>query len=131
MRLQRTVLGCKGKPTFGKLTSRDGQFFCYTLERPVDDPEHPCIPAATYQVTIDTHHPGTAGAYRCPELLNVPGRSQIQIHILNRCDESLGCIGPGERIGHDCIEDSGDAFRRLMKYLEGAALPFSLEVLDP
>lgn len=131
MRLQRTRLGYAGKPTFGKLTSRDGKFTCFTLERSVDDPTHPCIPAATYKVKIDEHHPGTPGAYRCPELLDVPGRSEIQIHIFNTCDESKGCIGPGERLGRDCIEDSGAAFRRLMKYLEGASLPFDLEVVNP
>lgn len=130
MRLQRTVLGTNGKPTFGKLTSNDGKFFCYTLERPVDG-DHPCIPAGSYKVTIDDHHPGTPGAYRCPELMNVPGRSQIQIHIANRVVELLGCIAPGGRIGADCVEESGAAFRRLMAYLEGAALPFTLDVIDP
>jgi hypothetical protein len=99
VRLQRTVLGTSGKPTFGKLTSNDGKFFCYTLERPVDG-DHPCIPAGLVQ----GHDrrciiPGTPGAYRCPELMNVPGRSQIQIHIANRVVELLGCIAPGERIG--------------------------------
>lgn len=130
MRLQRTVTGTNGSPTLGKLTSRDGKFMCYTLERPGDG-DHPCIAAGTYKVGIDWHHPGTAATYRCPELLDVPGRSQIQIHIANRCGELQGCIAPGERIGNDCVEDSGAAFRRLMKYLEDAALPFALEIVDP
>lgn len=130
MRLQRTQLGYGGKPTLGKLTSNDGKFWCYTLERSTDG-EYPCIPSGIYKVTIDTHHPGTPGAYRCPELLDVPGRSQIQIHIANRCGELRGCIAPGERIGADCVEDSGKAFRRLMAYLDGAKLPFTLEVVDP
>jgi hypothetical protein len=130
MRLQRTVLGSNGKPTYGKLTSRDGVFFCFTLERPVDGP-HPCIPADSYQVGIDWHHPGTPATYKCPELLDVPGRSQIQIHIANRVDQLLGCIAPGERIGNDCVEESGTAFRNLMAYLDGADVPFTLDVLDP
>jgi hypothetical protein len=131
VRLQRTVLGASGKPTFGKLTSNDGKFFCYTLERPVDG-DHPCIPAGSYKVTIDWHHPmDLEKRYRCPELLDVPDRSQIQIHIANRVVELLGCIAPGERIGADCVEESGAAFRRLMAYLEGAALPFTLDVIDP
>lgn len=130
MILQRDVLGSAGKPTLGTLTSRDGKFACKTLERPHDG-DHPCIPQGVYRVTIDTHHPGTPGAYKCPELLNVPGRSQIQIHIANVCGELQGCIAPGERHGHECVEESGAAFRRLMAYLEGAELPFTLEVRDP
>jgi hypothetical protein len=131
MRLQRTVLGAGGKPTLGKLTSRDGKFMCYTLERPADG-DHPCIPAGSYKVTEDWHHPGDVEKrYRCPELLDVPGRSQIQIHVANRCGELLGCIAPGERIGPGCVEQSQSAFDRLMHYLDGASLPFELEVVNP
>lgn len=130
MRLQRTQLGYKGKPTLGKLTSKDGKFTCVTLERSVDT-EFPCIPPGTYRVTIDTHHPGTPGAYQCPELMDVPGRSQIQIHVANFCGELRGCIAPGEKIGLDCVQESKKAFDRLMDYLDGAPLPFTLEVLDP
>lgn len=130
MILQREVLGSAGKPTLGTLTSRDGRFECKTLERSHDG-DHPCIPQGVYKVGIDWHHPGTAGTYRCPELLSVPGRSQIQIHIANRCGELQGCIAPGEHHGVDCVENSGAAFRRLMAYLDGAALPFTIEVRDP
>lgn len=132
MKLQRRVLGKDGSPTLGHLTSNDGAFSCETLERSANG-DHPCIPAGTYHVTIDWHHPNDPKRYRCPELLDVPGRSQIQIHIANRVAELLGCIAPGERIAADeqSIEESGTAFRRLMAYLEGAALPFTLEVLDP
>lgn len=130
MILQREVLGRGGMATLGTLTSRDGKFSCKTLER-AHEGDHPCIPQGVYHVTIDTHHPGSPGAYQCPELLDVPGRSQIQIHIANRCGELQGCIAPGERHGDQCVEESGKAFRRLMAYLDGAALPFTLEVRDP
>lgn len=133
MKLQRHILGLAGHPTLGTLTSKDGKFSCVTLERPAEG-DHPCIPAGTYQVIIDWHHPtDLEKRYRCPELLGVPGRSQIQIHIANRCGELLGCIAPGERVaaGGECVEASGDAFRRLMAYLDGAALPFTLEIFDP
>jgi hypothetical protein len=132
MILQRANLGEKGKPTFGLMTSRDGKFECVTLERSHDDAEHPCIPQGVYHVTEDWHHPtDLASRYRCPELLDVPGRSQIQLHIGNVCGHSLGCILIGERVGDDCIEASGAAFKRLMEYLKGAALPWTLEVRDP
>jgi hypothetical protein len=131
MRLQRTQLGTRGTPTFGKLTSHDGKFFCYTLERPSDG-EHPCIPAGKYHVIEDWHHSlDLDHRYRCPELVDVPGRTQIQLHIGNTIDDSEGCILVGERCGTDCVESSGEAFRGLMKYLKGAQLPFTLEVYDP
>lgn len=131
MKLLRSQLGRDGAPTFGMLTSHDGKFKCPTLERSVNG-DHPCIPAGTYHVTIDWHHPrDLERRYRCPELIDVPGRSDIQIHIANRADQLLGCIAVGETCGDDCVQESGDAFRRLMKYLEGATLPFTLEVVDP
>jgi hypothetical protein len=130
VRLQRTQLGTNGKPTLGKLTSNDGKFMCYTLERSHDG-DHPCIPAGTYKVTEDWHHPSDPKRYRCPELLDVPGRSQIQIHVANRCSELQGCIAPGERIGADCVEQSSSAFGRLMAYLHGVPLPWTLVVVDP
>ena len=132
MILQRTVLGIDGSPTLGTLTSRDGQFTCHTLERSANT-DHPCIPAGTYQVVEDWHHPNDlAHRYRCPELRGVPGRDQIQIHIANRVGELLGCIAPGEHVSADghAVEASGAAFKRLMEYLEGA-FPFTLTVLDP
>lgn len=132
MRLQRTSSGRNGDPTFGLLVSKDGQFTCVTLERSADGP-HPRIPAGTYRVYFDQHHPGTAGAYRCPELdTSSCGRSQVQIHVLNRVEQSQGCIGPGENIAADgqSIEHSQSAFDRLMIYLEGVP-EFTLEIVDP
>lgn len=132
MRLQRTSTGRNGDPTFGLLVSKDGKFTCVTLERSADGP-HPRIPAGTYRVYFDQHHPGTAGAYRCPELdTSAIGRSQVQIHVLNRVEQSLGCIGPGENIAADgeSIEHSKSAFDRLMIYLEGVT-EFMLDVVDP
>lgn len=131
MILQRAALGSGGKPTIGLLRSRDGQFECVTLERS-HDTDHPCIPQGVYHVTEDWHHPSDlAHRYRCPELLDVPGRSQIQIHVANRADQLLGCVAVGERVGDDCIEDSKAAFDRLMAYLHGVPLPWTLEIRDP
>ncbi len=132
MQIQRSNKGLNGLPTFGVMTSRDGQFTCVTLERPADDPVHPCVPAAKYVVDKVTHHPDTPGAYPCPGLRDVPHRSNIEIHILNTVAESLGCIGPGEDIADDrlSIEHSGDAFKRMMAHI-GDNFPFELEILDP
>lgn len=131
MKLQRHILGQNGEPTLGTMTSNDGKFKCETLERSVDG-DHPCIPAGSYQVALDVHHPGDAKGYPCPELRGVAGRDQIQIHVFNKPSESLGCIAPGERIADDglSIESSKHAFDRLMAYL-GDAFPFTLGIVDP
>lgn len=132
MRLQRTSSGRNGDPTFGLLVSKDGKFTCVTLERSVDG-SHPRIPAGSYRVYFDAHHPGQPGSYRCPELdTSACDRSQIQIHIANRVDQILGCIAVGENIASDgqSIEHSKSAFDRLMVYLEGVN-EFTLEIVDP
>lgn len=135
MVIQRTVIGTNGAPTFGTMTMRDGTYIGVTLERPIDDPVHPCIPAGLYCVDKAMHHPGEADQYEVPELDTshlVPPRSYIQIHILNRVSQSLGCIGPGENVAADGveIEHSEEAFGAMMAAI-GTSWPFTLEIRDP
>lgn len=128
MKLHRHVLGHGGKPTLGRMVSNDAQFSCVTCERSVDGEDHVCIPAGTYQMGYAMHH----GKYRCPEVLNVPGRSAIHIHVANNQGELLGCIAVGEAVDSDgwSIDNSQHAFDRLMQYLEGVT-EWTLEILDP
>ena len=135
MKIERTVVGTNGRPTFGTMTMASGLVIGVTLERPADDPDHPCIPAGIYTVNQAMHHPDTPGEYKCPELDTshlVPVRTNIQIHILNTASESEGCIGPGLNIGADgvSIEHSGLAFSDMMRAIAGN-FPFTLEILDP
>jgi hypothetical protein len=94
-----------------------GTRWLYTIEpsrlTPVH-PGHPCIPAGRYRAILSkSPHLG----YICPELLDVPGRSEIRIHIANWPRDLLGCTGVGETHDTDVVGDSGVAFRRLMKSL--------------
>lgn len=146
MKLQRSQLGHgyggskkEGRPpapgatpTLGTLISRDGKFTCESLERAIDDPEHPSIPAGSYTVVLGEHHPGTSDAYPCPVITGVPGRTAIEMHIANDTTELEGCVATGERVADDrrAIEMSRAAFQRLMAYLDGA-FPFTLEITDP
>jgi hypothetical protein len=54
--------------------------------------------------------------YFTPELLDVPGRSEIRIHIGNKPEDSLGCTLVGETHGPqpDWVSASKVAFERLM-----------------
>lgn len=128
MKLQRSVLGRDGKPTLGTMTSNDGTFSCKTLERSVNG-DHPCIPAAPYAMGYAMHH----GKYRCPEVLNVPDRTAIHVHVANCCAELLGCIAVGDNVSEDgeSIEHSQDAFDRLMAYLKDVEPGWTLEINNP
>jgi hypothetical protein len=94
-----------------------GMFACYTLEpsrmTPVR-PGHPCIPAGTYRARL-TRSPHLG--YICPELIDVPERSDIRIHVANWPMQLLGCTALGHRRSLDLVELSGVAFHSLMKVL--------------
>lgn len=99
---------------FGKL-SLNGIFVCYTLERIAV-----AIPEGTYAAVIDlSPHLN----YKCPHL-RVPARDSaaggdagIRIHVANEPCQVDGCIAVGDSIDGDAMDNSGDAFRRLMALL--------------
>lgn len=80
--------------TYGYLWT--GSYACVTIERPFSG-DHPCIPPGDYDVdwTDDGRHPEHNPCY---EVMNVPGRTAILIHLANWYQELLGCIAPGTRI---------------------------------
>ncbi len=80
------------------------------------------------------HHPGSAGSYEVFELDNVPGRSNIQIHVGNKVADSEGCILLGTEFGeidgeHGVI-GSRDAFAEFMRLLSGEQ-NFILTISNP
>lgn len=65
----------------------DGLFSCLTLERGAVE-----IPAGVYPVTLtQSDHLGRL----LPLLSNVPGRTAIRIHSVNKAEELEGCVGVG------------------------------------
>jgi hypothetical protein len=58
-----------------------------------------------------------------PELLDVPGRSDIRIHIGNFPQDTLGCLLVGEMKGQDKIFNSKPAFEKLLLLLKTATDP--------
>lgn len=65
----------------------DGSFSCLTLERGAVE-----IPAGMYPVTLtQSDHLGRL----LPLLHNVPGRTAIRIHSVNKAEELEGCVGVG------------------------------------
>lgn len=98
----------------------DGQLECFTLEPSRDNPVHPghpCIPAGTYKVILT---PSPHLGYLTPEVLDVPGRSEIRIHIGNWPKDSLGCTLVGMTHLPDAVGDSRSAFNGLMVLLRNS-----------
>jgi len=108
----------------------DGIFECYGLEPSRTNPAHsghPCVPAGAYSAIL-TRSPHLG--YVTPELVGVPGRSEIRIHIGNYPKDSLGCILVGETNPlPDFVGDSRAAFKALMLKLQSANA-IRVEILD-
>ena len=60
--------------------------------------------------------------YFCPEVLNVPGRTEIRWHIGNHPKEVLGYCVVGTAVGTNEVENSRTAFEALMTKLEGQTM---------
>lgn len=103
--------------TFGKLKLAD--FECYTVERPWENNEKnvSCIPVGTYPLDPNSHY--NRGNYACCEILDVPDRTQIKIHIGNVGTQDVqGCIAVGSKLGWVhwkwAIENSRNTYYQLM-----------------
>jgi len=119
--------------TFGRLEGKDFTALGVTLEPPWKDNQHgiSCIPAGTYECKryLSPKH-----GYDVFEVLNVPGRSNIEIHVGNTPVDTEGCILVGTEFGkvdgEGAIVHSKTAFHALMQYLDGRDT-FTLTITDP
>jgi len=103
----------------------NGKVICYTLERPwLDNMQNiSAIPPGRYPAFIRYDH---ADQWRI-ELQDVPGRTNVQIHVGNEVDESKGCILVGLDLGTDLcsLGRSKDAYAKLKEAFYGSATPTS------
>lgn len=133
LELQRDLRTAKG--TTGRLFV-DEALFCFTLERAAAQfgDEHPCIPAGEYRVVLyDSPHFGRV----VPLLVDVPGRSGIEIHWGNFARDFRGCIGVGASLstlpdGSPAIESTRATFDNLFAAIESAqATGCTITIHDP
>lgn len=113
--------------TIGSL-SIDGVFQCYTLERVADGKNTMRLSAINegeYAVNLaySEHF-----ARVVPHLLNVPGRSDIEMHVANKAADLHGCVGVGRTKSHNFIGESQIAFDALMAKLEAATDPITVTI---
>jgi Family of unknown function (DUF5675) len=105
-----------GRSTSGKMFL-DDVLFCDTLEPDPNTPVHvghPSIPPGVYpvQLTMSPHM-----GYITPELIGVPGRTAIRIHIANKPEDLLGCTAVGTQASTDWVSNSKTTFEALMAKL--------------
>lgn len=114
--------------------STDHGFFCYTLERRPDAAEHPCVPAGTYGLVLAPTHNAklwTPDPDRVlPRLLDVPGRTGILMHAGNWPTDTVGCIIVAFVKDQGAVFQSQSALRTLLRAIQGAQGPHSVEILD-
>lgn len=105
----------------------DNQYECYTLEW-LRSGDHPCIPVGVYDLILI---PSPHLRYVTPEVLNVPERTAIRIHVANRASELLGCTAVGENRANNVVGNSKIAFEKLMTLLKTTNDPMTIEYKDP
>jgi hypothetical protein len=102
------------------------EYECYTVERPwlANRPRVSCIPEGRYRLRLGTFNRGGYPAY---ELLEVPGRSLIKIHVGNTVDDVIGCIAIGKSLGYVdrkwAVTGSRKAYREFMNTMETLQQP--------
>lgn len=81
--------------TFGRL--RANGFECFSIEEVWNDnrPNISCIPVGTYRLKRG-NFPKHKEAF---QVMDVPNRTAILIHVANTIKDIEGCIGPGEKLG--------------------------------
>lgn len=103
-------LGETALSTWGKLVAPDSKVLCDVLERGGSNKEHPRIPAGTYPIEFRTSPSKFDHTLRellgdaylgVPVVMQVPLRSNIEIHPANRLEELEGCLAPNMTIGRD------------------------------
>lgn len=107
--------------TYGELCTEGGWRVCLTLEEPwrANQRNVSCIPAGTYRMYKRLSP--SRGMFVW-ELLDVPGRSNVQIHVGNTLADTEGCILVGfqhnDEPAEPYIADSKRAFRAWMGVTE-------------
>lgn len=125
--------------TYGRFETEDGVTILvpHTLEEPyrdqdgdgLSDKNVSCIPAGEYEMYLrrSKKNGGTGNrAYDVWELIGVPGRDVVQIHIGNTLDDTQGCILVGSVRSHQkeldaagCVLGSEPAHDKWMEHMAG------------
>lgn len=112
LKIERKTLTTDG--VFGVMTV-NGIQVCESCENLGEE-----IPEGLYDAKLDK---SPRLGYVCPHIavsmrdMAAGGDAGIRIHIFNEPQQSKGCIGVGLRVSGDSVEESKNAFEKLMKLL--------------
>jgi hypothetical protein len=114
--------------SMGGELSINGTFQCYTLERPPSDPIFRAIPPGTYSVEryFSSHFNRIM-----PHIVNVPGRTGIEIHYGNYPSDTEGCVLVGETRAMDFVGESDVAWGKLDGILAATREEVIIKIIDP
>lgn len=98
----------------------NGDFIGHTLEPTWKrNKKDSCIPVGEYMAYLrDAEQSGSRWSYNPIQLINVPERSYIQIHIGNYPKDTQGCILIGKGKGDNAVWSSGDCFKELVEKMD-------------
>lgn len=125
--------------TFGRMTVDAREW--WVVERPLTG-DHPAIPAGRYPLVLGMYFggdgPGGKADYPAYVVDQVPGRSEIKIHVANRAAQLRGCLAPGGTLDLLLNKETGkkelgvtgsaDAFKVFMAAMDGQ--PGELTILE-
>lgn len=83
--------------TFGHLAVAGERFPTVELPWKGNQRNISCVPTGTYELVLGRHVSEDGSSYPCYELRDVPGRSNVEIHIGNHIRHLLGCVAIGTR----------------------------------
>jgi hypothetical protein len=120
LKVQREWLTARS--TIGHITAGDSSFHLYSLEPETrhDQVKPRAIPAGTYPLTL--RYSPIHGRI-VPHVEDVPGFSEIEMHIGNYPKDTKGCTLVGKIRGTDFIGQSHAAFDLLFEKLLATAAP--------
>lgn len=110
--------------TFGKLQLPSFSLFTLEDDWKDNEPQFSCIPAGRYPLRRRWSNKHKQEVF---EVMNVPGRSNIEIHPGNTEEDTLGCILPGTSRGLLMVkrdEDTGE-IKKVKEGVLSSRLAFS------
>ena len=111
------------KNYLSKMSDEIGNFICFIMENPLK-----AIPAGTYEIGI-LYSPRFK-RYN-PHILNVPGRSFIEMHTANRPDQLEGCLAPGMILSGPGIGKSVDAYDLVVSKIDNYIFSYPMAQTGP
>jgi hypothetical protein len=118
MKLTRTYYHDR---TEGKIILPDGSLL-FSIERP-EESANPCIPEGNYFFERDL-----TGKHQWWRVLDVDGRTNIEIHPANYAHQLLGCIAPCMNIVNGVGFNSVEACKKMMEFYGEVGVKYVMEI---